>query len=746
VIRSSLPCAALALVLATSTASHAADQDSGAPEADAQARAALHVRATPIFGDDATTTDGWTEIAVNIENVGGTPRKGTVEVVSKMAWSMRDNGFVTHAPFNVVPGRSAVVKLPVHGFENQPLNLTVTAKDESGAKISSTTLPQPSYGLPLLVDVHQPSRLAAALRSWPISVKWNPASSSYYGAPSTSTPALSVGVPTFDRTTGDPILPDHAAGYANATCVLMPSDVLAKLEAPALDALVSWVISGGTLAVVPARVEDLRGPAITALVGGSVVNAPPPPVLMALPGATKPSSGGLFPSDPLDTPDPADPLNPPATPLKFEQDAEHTPYTFIRVTPPRFAGRLGPSPAVRSKLSGYSGGNLAPSVFGASAAYGLGEVHLLAFDPSEPPMADDPWVHGRMVELLGHAWDRRSVNAFSHGGGQRPGMNFEEVRRALDPNENFRLALGIAAILLVLYSIVAGPVTFLRAAKKGTPLAPLKWVPIFSAITFGAIVLVGLAGKGWRGRGRHISLVETGAGVSRGAIRRFRGFFTSESRSLSIAATDQGSLLKVAGTNDFMAADEQSALKVDRNGATLENITSLPWQTIVVQEDGFHDFKGGVSVLSTPDGSVDVINHTGKTLKDVMVYVPADGVRYFDQLAEGAKVHGVDGNRLAVTSTLRAATSFTGAPGAAIAPHALGIGSFTSMLGAKKGDALRDTWQPLAGACGQTADWWPDVPVVMAEVEGGEGQTRDSGLSVESDRMLLRVVGRGGAP
>ena len=80
----------------------------------------LRVRASPIFGEEAASSDGWTEIGVQIENTGAAPRKGTVEVVSRLAWSMRENGFVTRAPFHVVPGRSAVVKLPVHGFDNQP--------------------------------------------------------------------------------------------------------------------------------------------------------------------------------------------------------------------------------------------------------------------------------------------------------------------------------------------------------------------------------------------------------------------------------------------------------------------------------------------------------------------------------------------------------------------------------------------------------------------------------------------------
>ena len=42
-------------------------------------------------------------------------------------------------------------------------------------------------------------------------------------------------------------------------------------------------------------------------------------------------------------------------------------------------------------------------------------------------------------------------------------------------------------------------------------------------------------------------------------------------------------------------------------------------------------------------------------------------------------------------------------------------------------------------------NWFPtDVPVLLAQLEGGEGDQRDTGLTVDSDRVLVRVVGYGG--
>ncbi len=56
-----------------------------------------------------------------------------------------------------------------------------------------------------------------------------------------------------------------------------------------------------------------------------------------------------------------------------------------------------------------------------------------------------------------------------------------------------------------------------------------------------------------------------------------------------------------------------------------------------------------------------------------------------------------------------------------------------------------NVWEALSTAA-RYAVWWPEVPVLLAQVDGGEGRTSDSGLKVEIDRVLLRVVGYGGIP
>jgi hypothetical protein len=709
--------------------------------ADPQTTAAAPVitlAATPIFGADATSGTGWSDIVARIDNVSAAPQKGTLELFSAAAYGAGEK-FGARAPFNVPAGKSAVVRLPIHGSTYYAPAVSITALDEKGQKLATASVSVNGQPAPLLVDVDQPSRLSVVMRAWPMTPGWSPTGSPTYAYGGTGTTPLSFGVPTYDRTTGDPILPEHAAGYAAVTAVLVHTDVLARLEPASLDALVNWVLAGGTVALIPSRPEDLRGPVVTALIGGPASVGDAPTHLLRLPGVTRPpSSPGMTPFD-LEEDDQAPPPAkhpPPVVPMLLSPGASAG-AALVPVRGP--TGRIGPAGNVKDRLTGYAGGNLHPSDLGASAAYGLGEVHLLAFDPTVTPGLDDPWVHARILEMVSRAWDRRALVAFPHGTGDRNDYRLEDVRRALDPNENFRPGLGISALLLVLYSIFAGPVTFLRAAKKGRPLRPLVIVPILSAATFGAIVLVGLASKGWRGRARHVSLVETGAGVTRGAVRRYRGFFASETKSLSVLATDRSCVLDVA-TGDSRS-HENAILRVDRDGAALENLTSLPWQTVVVREDGFSDWKGAVSVVKNADGSIDVTNRTGNKLIDVLVWTPGIDVRWFASLEEGAHVRSTAGRFALSSSSRRHATSGTRTV------HPLQAHDLGYAVTMKYNDRLAQAWTPFENAAGEAVDWWPDdVPVVVAEMVGSEKARQDSGLGLESDRVLVRVVGYGGTP
>lgn len=691
--------------------------------------------AHPAFGTDAWVGDGWFEVVARIENRGSATAKGTVEAMdSGGGFRPTRTGLSVRAPFSVPAGRSAEVRLPLH--EGRTIGgVTVRVLDDAGAALAETALSINTTTGPLLVDASQPSRLSVALRGWTMTPRWNRLYGSAYGWGTPSGANLGLGTLTVDSATGDLMLPQRAPEYSPATALVLRSDALAKVDGPALDALATWLLSGGTLAVVVTRPEDLRQGTLVTFAGGEIRKAAPSSVLLSLPVPTRPTSGGslLAPAfDPDAAPmrwTPGDRAG--ATEIAFEPIRSTTP------TPTR--APTGPGAAVREKLVGFEGANLRPTAFGSSAPYGLGEVHLLSFDPTETPGVDDPWVQGSMINLIHRAWDRQAKIAFPLGTGNEQ-RTAPEIRRALDPNENFRPALAIAAVLLVLYSILAGPVTFLRSARKGRPLDPLLWAPLFSLAAFGLIVLVGLAGKGFRGRARRIALVEAGAGMSRAPVRRYRGFFASQARTLAVKGSERQSVLDLAHV-DPSRERPAASLRLDRAGAQLENITALPWQTVVVAEDGVLDLRGGVSVIPTPDGYVDVINRTGKALEHVLVYVPLKDFRWFERVDAGARVHAADG-RFVQTSSSRARTM-----AGSLQVHGLEASRLGAAIGGRAGSDFQTAWAPFGTAAGTAVDWWPEsAAVVLAEAKGGEGVKADAGLSVDSDRLFLRIVGEGGEP
>jgi hypothetical protein len=410
----------------------------------------------------------------------------------------------------------------------------------------------------------------------------------------------------------------------------------------------------------------------------------------------------------------------------------------VRTTPLVTTAGVGPGPSLRAKVSGYAGGNLRASAFGATAPYGLGQVHLLAFDPTTSPALEDGWAHGRVLDLLADAWDRRALVAFPVGSGNGGAVDAYKVHQALDPNENFRPALGIAAILLVLYAVAVGPLNFFRARKRGRPLDPLVWAPIASATCFAALVVVGLAGKGWSGRARRLSLVEAGAGMSRGTVRRFRGFFSSQTRNLRVRASDPGDVLDVMATDAHDPGDP--VLRLDKDGASLENLTSLPWQTVVVSEDGFDELGDGIAVHRKPDGSLTIANHTGKLLRNVVAWAPDTDASFFATIGAGETVVSTGGRTLFVpTDRIEKLAGLR-------TVHGLEPARLRKILGPGIGEELVTQWSALEDSAGPFVDWWPDeVPVVIGEISGGDGPKVDSGLRVDMDRLLFRVVGEGGA-
>ncbi len=730
--------AALApLLLASPEARADALPPDHAPRAAADAKVSripITLFAEPLFGLDVPPAPGWSELLVRVDNDGTLPLRGSIETHGDGSYGEAILG-ASRATIEVPVGRSALVRLPVNLRRYPSGTVTVRLLDAAGAEIAKRSLSVQQHLLPTLVEVTPTPRLGLLLRGWPVPLSFYSTSGRSY--PTSGTDALRVGTTHVDPATGDPVLPDRTSTYEGVTAMVIRGADLARTKGAELTALAGWVLSGGTLAVIPSRPEDLRTPPLSTMLGGEARLAPAPQQLFSLPGARRPNTSPF--ANPYVDPDhsplnfhaPGDAEPPEPLLLPFRPGASPA-----KITPARLpvVGVLGLEPAVREKLVGYTGGNLASSRFGASAAYGLGEVHLLAFDPLSQPGVYEPWSHARMIELVSRAWNRRALRSFPAPQGDEYGSGHDSIRRALDPNENYRPGLGVAALLFVLYAVLSGPVLHLRAARRGKPLEPLVGAPLLAIGFFGLIVIVGLATKGFRGRARHLTLVDAGAGMTRGSGVLFRGFFASEVRSLEVRG-DVSVLLSRLERPDTRG----DVLRLDRDGVTLEGLTSLPWQTVVVREHGaVYDLPGPVVVRPGSDGALQLTNRTGHALLDVIMNRGGAG-SYFKRVEAGVTVRSHEG--LPLGSSWREAITQ-----GALSVHPLRAHRLRSAIGGPDGIRVEETWQ-IAESVAQTSDFWTDAsPVVIGELEAPARAARDSGLSLEKERVLLRVVGEGGAP
>ena len=659
------------------------------------------VEITPMFGAGAPVPAGYSGFLVRVQNNEQQPVRGEVELESRLY--SNQFRFRATAPFVAGAGSAVMVRLPSHS--NVYGEVKIVVRSDSGVELGTLGSTVTNAPHVVLLDVTEASRLRGVLHEawiWPNYQPWG-GTASY-----SSGPQLQVGSVRFDPATGDPVLPDRAALYAPAAAVFIRSDVLSRVSAAELDALSGFVLSGGTLAVAVARPEDVRSPVLAAFAGGEIVS-------------TSVHSETLRE------------LRLPMAPSNAAK---------------AITGAESPADDVGKALVGFSGGNLHGSRYGASASYGLGEFHLLAFDPTRKPAVDDPWVQSRMLDVARRAFDRRSTVIYRQGTNPA-GYSSDGIRKQLDPNEGSRWAIAVAALLLLAYSVIAGPVNFTLNANKGKPLRALIWLPIFAAITFLSIVVIGFVAKGVSGRSRHLTLVEAGAGMSKGTARRWRGFYSPRAKDLTVRTSDSSSVVNTAFVSAPATINDH--LVVDRDGARLVDVAALPWQTVVIREDGFADLGEGIAIVPENETDTAIINRSGRDMRAAMLVLPGTTARYFARIRDGERVLASAGQDVGSTKAGRAWLSSvaSGAVSRSLGSLRMLPLQASSLEKIVDGDApgLGDAWDAIEDNAGAPVNWFPeDVPVLLAQLDGGEGKTSDSGLKLEQDRVLVRIVGQGGRP
>lgn len=643
------------------------------------------------LGARTPVVDGWFTIAVSVENVSDQPVEGELVLVAEPSYTSRR--LSSRAPLSLAARSRVNIELPTHSFNSGAPSLKLSAYSDSGLVLAELEIGTPLGLNPLLIDLEQPSRIAPGIGGKELYVEEKTWGTTH------ADPVVMVSGPLVNK--GDLMLPTRAAGYASATLMLARSETLATLSGPRLTALGDWLLAGGALAVVVSRPDDLRTGPLPTLVGSDISRGQVPRELAQTTRFQVPSGSSRSYSSP---------------------GVLHKPAT--------------PTPATVRDFVMYAGGNLKPSPWGASASYGLGEVHLLAFDATRSPQVDDEWVQLKVQDLMRHAWNRQAALVQPHAARPLDEPSLDSVRKQLDPNEGTRWTIVISAFLLLFYAAAAGPFNFFRAAKVGKPLRAFAHLPVYALVTSFAIILLGVAAKGVSGRARHLSLIETGAGMNRAPITRFRGFYDSTTRSLSVRGRSREAVLDLAGDD---ANDAARSVVVDRDGLRLEGIEGKPWQTIVVREDDFVGLGGGLSVIPTAAGA-DVVNRLARDLVGVVVKLPGEPARYFARIPDGATVHVKDGEPV----DPRVGRVSRGTP-RGVSTSELGSGLFPKQMKQDSDDSL-SAWGAISSSV-NAVDWWPDdVPTLIGQFDGGEGDTSDSGLRLEVDRVLIRVVGWGGAP
>lgn len=648
----------------------------------------LNLAAAPLLGSEAQTQSGWFGYLVQIENPLPQAFAGELYVAENpqpwvTARPTLSNAFLKTS-FAVDAGQTVTLELPVHGYQGHEVRIVATAED--GTVLGQTTASHSTAGDAMLFDLSTPSRIAKGLTGSTVTVSSGGGS----GPPTAMT--LAASTPATDAVSGEQLLPTYAAGYAGATLVLAESEGLNQLNDARQIALAGWVLAGGTLAVAVTRPEDLRSGALPRFAGGELTQVEVPRSVSTIATSYVPSDSAPIGSGTLDM----------KTSIAREE--------------------------IRKELVGYEGGNLEPTAWGAVASYGLGQVHLLAFDPNRAPFLGDTWSEFKLRGLIEHALARRSLTVSPFAVQDPSDWRSREVRRSLDPNVGNHWVIVFSAVLLIAYAIVAGPVNFQWAGRAGTPLKALRRLPVLSLIAFMAILLLGWVSKGGRSRARHLTLVEAGAGMGRATAVRYRAFYAASNDNLSIGVAEQGHVLDLVNAE----GQQQRTLHVDRSGFRIEDVASRPWETLLVREDGFINVGQGVAMQERGDDLL-VTNRTGRDLAAALVMRP-DGTLFLHQkIKDREAVLASEGQRQ--TGVTRSATP----------PRPLPLWQLNTELDTIApglGTAL-EAWNTMTDA----GDWWPDnTPVLIAQWVGGEGVLMDSGYRIDSDRVVIRVVGFGGQP
>jgi hypothetical protein len=624
---------------------------------------------------------GQSEVHVAVFNPTDRQRKGRVTVSSDLS----TQGTRSLGSFDVGPQSNVVVRLPVHTLEN-----TRVVVESDGAPVYERDFHHSPEQALRVFDAHATPRLRAVLDNLTMALV-TPTPGPYSPkSPAPPSGGLKIRVVAALKSAGGPVLPQWAASWQGVDAAFMSTANLVALDERELASLGAFVIGGGTLGLSVTRPDDLRHPTVTKLIGGEARPSSPAPVQLA-----------AFPDPFAPTPEFA-----------------------------RFAGATTPGESVA--LQGFVGGNLQPVVYGSAATYGLGQVALLSFDLDNPLHVDDPFVGVRLIELTRAAHERHA-HATS-GVGRIPraelGRGFSgtpDLVELIQGDTSRRWTMVLVCLLLCAYAAFVGPGLHQMGRKRGDLLFSLRWLPASSLAAFLLVVGVGILTRGFAGRSRRLSFVETGAGMDVGVGFQARGFFTPSDSDVLVGVLREGNALSAPRSLDY-----RPTLEMQGNALTLGGFESLPSQTVVVREEGLIDLGGSIDISRESDGTLTVHNRTSAPLREVLLKTDTNDWFFTTSIPAGERWVARTGPDAPPSLATWAARSRSG--GSPFEDY-----NFQSLFGNVE---VGEAWSAIDGNDGQDGEWFPsDVPVLLASTE--DDVVSDSGFAVEKATKYVRVVGFG---
>lgn len=542
-----------ALALAVALASAAA-----AP-ASAQAPSPIEVRIEGVFGNEALIGDGYASVAVTLRNLTRRTFRGRLMVRASEYQQPEER----HATALDLPGgetRRVITTLFVGAT-----GTSVEARYEADGELLGLASQGAAYapGGRSLVLISDPPRLRANLLDLEVSVLDTRAMRSYGTTATGGERAVTVplGVVSLDPATADPIVPDEALGWSSVAIAVASSAMLARMGAAELRALSDWAHAGGHLLIAPRSPADLRAPIVRELLG-----------------EIRPAEARLAPSP-------------------FVPDGI--------VIPALDCGER----AFRER-------------FGCAAPIGFGTVYVSAYDFTAPPFVDRPETR-ELVRSLAQRALRSSGPRLALGRGRdqltqdyyAQTTTFSRLRAALDPNEGYRPALGLVAIVLFLYVIVVGPLNFRFVLGRNAPTLALVTTPIAA---FGcALVLLGAGylGKGVITRYRRVEIVEAIEGSALAPARAYTGLFLTRPSTIEAPSVARGRTLRIASGG----GDDGSVTVHGGGGPRLTNLRGGLWETLFLRSDRIVDLGGALRFEYEGNRLVAITNGTRTELRRAFV-------------------------------------------------------------------------------------------------------------------------------